>query len=239
MADSYIDYFEVSEYGQYFIEQARRLVGAWPLVDMTALIAMVEGSVSRVNREIEAAGLERSELRGGRMDTSAAADAGRKMIRRFHGFLRSVDEERALDREALFPGGKVDLSGRVKPADVKARLDALIRGLMLPANMGLPDHQRWQSRLTRARDELAAALASRDGAGVATRQTNAGLREAREEFLHVYNRLAKRLVRTVLIALDRESEMPLFFRDLQVNEDSSWPAPPGSDDDMVTPAVAS
>lgn len=238
MADSYIDYFEVSEYGQYFAKRAQQLVGSSSLVNMKSLIAMVEGAVSRVNQEIEAAGLERSDLRGGRLDTGAAADAGRKVIRRFHGFLQSVEEEVALDREALFPGGKLGNIERMKPADVKARLDSLIRGLMLPANLGMPEHPSWQSRLTGSRDELAAALSSKDGAGMATRQINADLRAAREEFIKVYGRIAKRLVRAVLIALDREAEMPLFFRDMQVNEDSPWPAPPDSDDDMATPAMA-
>lgn len=67
---------------------------------------------------------------------------------------------------------------------------------------------------------------------LAASKTTAGLSEAREEFLTLYNGVAKRLIQGVLIELGRKDEYELFFKDLLVNESGSTKkpaaeAPPG------------
>lgn len=53
---------------------------------------------------------------------------------------------------------------------------------------------------------------------------------ARESFLHVYNKVAKKLIAGLLADLGREREYELFFTDLTVNEGGSPAKKPATGD---------
>ncbi|HSN98864.1 MAG TPA: hypothetical protein VLS89_11285, partial [Candidatus Nanopelagicales bacterium] len=101
MADDYIDYLEVGEYGGGCVTALGRLVGVATLVNVQALQAEVQGAVSGVDQELEKAGIQRSDLRGQRKTVEAAAAEGRKEVEKFHGWLKSLDDNAAVDREAF------------------------------------------------------------------------------------------------------------------------------------------
>ena len=72
---------------------------------------------------------------------------------------------------------------------------------------------------------LSIAITGKGDASADAFVATAELIAARKNFLHVYNRVAKPIVRGVLAHLGREDEFPLFFKDLTVNEGgSSTPA---------------
>ena len=100
MADSYIDYFEVDEYGTGFLTALNRLDELADLVNVAALRELVQGAVTRVNQELQSAGIQRSDLRGQRVSLDEAAARGRKEIERFHGYLTSLDDSATADKDA-------------------------------------------------------------------------------------------------------------------------------------------
>lgn len=118
----------------------------------------------------------------------------------------------------------------MKPADLKAHADRVLGGFGLPAHQSLPDREKWQTRLTKARDALASALSSKDEQQNTKLESTGKLGAAREEFLSVYNGAAKPLVRGLLASLGRSVDYEHYFRDLQVNEEGrptkTPPAPP-------------
>jgi hypothetical protein len=218
MADKYIDYWEVGEYGSHFLEHARTLIGASSLVDVEQLCSLVAGTVARMEAELDTIGIKRSSLRSGRDDTAIATNTARKNIRRFFMHLGSLDDTSRLDIEAFFPGYKLGDITNLKPADLQARLDELLGAFAIPANSRLPQRETWQNTLTTTRDALSDALSSEGNADRLTRQGSAGVRQAREEFFDVYHGVAKPLIRGLLKSLGREHEYKLFFVDLQVSE---------------------
>ncbi|AKT42963.1 hypothetical protein [Chondromyces crocatus] len=228
MADNYIDYFEVDEYGGGFLTALMRLEGVATLVNVSGLRGLVLGSVQGVNQELKNAGITRSDLRGQRVGVEEATSRGRKELERFHSYLNSLDEAAQFDREAFFKRSKLGALSALKPADVNARLKDAIRGFDVPANVALPDRVARLAKLTEASDDLEAALADK-GTSVAVKlKSTASLVQARERFLHVYNQVAKPLVRAELSLLGREREMRDFFPDLRVHEDRPplGPKPP-------------
>lgn len=218
MADNYIDYFEVEEYGTGFLTALDRLEEEATLLNVTALRDLVQGAVTRVNQELQSAGIQRSDLRGQRMSVDEAAERGRKEIERFHGYLTSLDDSATVDKEAFFKGMKVGLVSKFKPHDVKARLNDLVRGFEAAANATLPDRAARLAKLTTARTALDTALSDKGTSYAVKLQTTASLVEAREAFLVAYNQVAKPLLRGQLASLGREREMRDFFPDLRVNE---------------------
>lgn len=218
MADRYIDYWEVGEYGAYFVEHAEPLVDASPLVDVEHMRSMVAAAVAKVDSELERAGMQRSELRFGRGDSKTASTAACKVLRRFFHYLHSVDDTVEVDVDEFFAGGKLGELGRLKPADLKTRLDDTLRGFAVARNSALPEGETWKQELTAARDNLNAALASKGSARQQTRQGSRDLIDARLAFLDVYNGVAKPLIRGLLRSLGREHEYKLYFADLQTNE---------------------
>jgi hypothetical protein len=76
---------------------------------------------------------------------------------------------------------------------------------------------------------------SKGAARTDKRHTGRALMDARKRFVHVYNNVAKPLVRGVLGNVDRGDEFRHFFLDLQLNEGSnagrteSQPAPTTGD----------
>jgi hypothetical protein len=224
MANRFIDYWEITEYGSHFVDQARSLIGASPLVDVDHMRTLVSEAAAKVGAELEKVGLKPSVLRSGRDSASIIADAARKELRRFFYYLISLDQTVILDREAFFPGYPLGDLKHAKPVELGVRLDQILLALALPANRALPRREVWQTRLTATRDALSGALAGTDSAGRLSQPSLAGLRQARAEFLHLYNGVAKPLVRALLGALGRDHEYQLYFADLQADESSR---PPG------------
>ena len=154
-----------------------------------------------------------------------ATEMARKAIEKLWSHLGALDDEVAVDRRAFFPDGVKGNLTDLKPADLKGRLDQALRGFTVPANAGLPDAKKWHTRLTDARDGLAAALSGHGEARGASKIGTAGLNAARERFLGAYNGVAKPLVRGLLAALGRQDEYDTFFKDLQVQEDGARATP--------------
>jgi hypothetical protein len=231
MADNHVDYIEVGEYGDHFVSEGKKLVGLWPGVDVNAVIEHVAAAVSATDGELEKVGIKRSALRGDRDTTKEKAAGGRKEIERFYSFLGSLDDDIEVDHNAFFADGNLGALKRLKPADVKGRLDEVLKGFAAEKNAGLPDKDKWQAKLTKARDELATSLGSKGGALASSITGTAGLVSAREAFLVAYNGVAKPIIEGLLTKLGRRDEMRLFFKDLQVNEEppkkkaSEGPAP--------------
>lgn len=218
--DRYIDAFEVSEYGSYFYEQSTRLVKTSNLVDVEALRNALQEKQRAVEREREAAGLVRSGLRQNQQGAGETFTQLRDELTRFYNYLGSVDPgECKVDVAAVFPGGTLGGLGQMKPADLKAHADRVLGGFALPAHQSLPNREKWQTRLTKARDGLASALSSKNEQQNTKLESTGKLGAAREEFLSVYNAVAKPLVRGLLASLGKGAEYEHYFRDLQVNEE--------------------
>jgi hypothetical protein len=219
MADRHIDCFEVSEYADYFIEQAITLVGTSPLVSVEAVVALIREAKERVEREVLAAGLQRSLLRTARVDINEACDRMIDNVRRFHRYTQSLPPGTAMDAVAFFPNG---YSGaRRKAADLLAQGKQVLSGFDAPANAGFPAAPEWRASFTMARDLLQQALSEKGSASRVSLDATSALEEARLAFLAAYNGIAKRLVRAVLQHVGREHEFTRFFLDMQVNEDGS------------------
>jgi hypothetical protein len=221
MANTYIDYCEITEYSDHFVERSRSLVGASPLVDVDHMRMLVSEAAARVGAELDKIGLRGSDLRSGRVGMGMAADAARKDLRRFFYYLISLDETVILDREAFFPGYRLGELKHLVPVELGARLDQIRAAFALPTNQALPRREAWQARLSATQNALFDALAREGGTGRLPQQSLAGLRKARAEFLHLYDGVAKPLLRALLGALGRDHEYQLYFADLQADASSS------------------
>jgi hypothetical protein len=230
MADRYIDYQEVSEYGRYFAREVRALVGASPLVDIEALAQRILAEVAAVEGERFSAQMHGSSFRMERGDSGQATRRLRDQLRRFHHHLKTLSPE-GFDFEAFFAGGKLDGVHRLKPGDLVSRADYVLSGFTVPANAGLPGANTWQGALQDARDALADATGGRQQARNDSIFATADMIAARQRFLDLYNGVAKPLVRGVLRDLGRANEYRRFFRDLQVNEGGRAAAPDTDDAD--------
>jgi hypothetical protein len=217
MADRYIDYFEVSEYGSYFVTEAAALVGASELVNIAVLRQRVSAAVEAVVVELEKIGIRRSDLRIGQADVDAAVPAVRKELERFYNFLGGLEDEAEIDRESFFPGDRLGNLASLKPADLLARLDEVLLGFLVPANAGIPERDKRKAKLESVRKTLADALGSSSANTNRVISATAGLATARERFLGLYNGVAKPLVRAMLADLGRADEYTRFFLDLQVD----------------------
>lgn len=217
MADRYIDYFEVSEYGSYFVTEAALLVGASELVNIAALRQRVSAAVEAVVVELEKIGIRRSDLRIGHADVDAALPAVRRELERFHNFLGGLEDDAEVDRESFFPGDRLGNLASLKPADLLARLDEVLLGFLVPANAGVPERDKRKAKLEAVRKTLADALGSSSANTNRVISATAGLAAARERFLGLYNGVAKPLVRAMLADLGRADEYTRFFLDLQVD----------------------
>jgi hypothetical protein len=252
MADVYIDYYEVSEYGRHFVREVARLEGTGgALVDIGQLKARMLAAVETVEQRLSESSAQSSALRTGRDGTSGATEAMRDALKRYLYFLRSLPAGTPMDLQAFYPGGNLGELPRLKPADVLARADVTLRGFDSPANAALPQAATWKSMLSAARAALAQALDAKGSAWSDDRTVTGDLMAARKEFLHLYHRVAKRLVRALLFDLGREHEYRRFFLDLQLSESarsqSTTPgttpgtdaAPPATTPGVPTAPVAS
>jgi len=104
----------------------------------------------------------------------------------------------------------------------------------------------WQADIRATRTALAEAVTGKHGASSGATRVVGSLGQARLDFLHVYNKVAKPLIRGLLADLKREHELRRYFRDMQVHEDraaapgATPPAPPDTlpDDEDVAPELA-
>jgi hypothetical protein len=238
MSDSYIDVFEVDEYGRYFLEQAIALIGASTLVNVEAVRERVRARMEAVAREILASGLQRSGLRTSHNDTGDAYEKMLDAVRRFHRYLQSLPPGTPIDVAAFFPGGYIGT--RRKAADLLAQGKQVLIGFEAPANASFPAATEWKTTFTVACVELEQAVVVKGSAKRVTANTMSTLQDARLQFVAVYNGLAKRLVRAVLQDVGRENEFRSFFLDLQVNEDgspaSAEPEAPEAPEEPETPS---
>jgi hypothetical protein len=240
--DRYIDYREVSEYGRYFVDNVEPLVGASPLVDVDALRRQVLAVVEALEARLQGADTQKSSVRTERDSIEESVEDMRDLLRRFYRFLQSLPPQTKLDMAAFFAGGKLGSLGQHKPEDVLAQADGTLRGFSAPAHAELPGASAWQADIRTARTTLSQAITGKHGASSGATSAVGSLGQAREDFLHVYNKVAKRLIRGLLADLKREHELRRYFRDMQVHEDraASPGEPPAElpDDEDVAPELA-
>lgn len=233
MADPYIDYFECDEYGGHFLNEGPRLIGASPLVDIAALLAYVKTHTDAVSAELQKQGISKSATRIDRQDVEAKTLELRTCLGKFYSYLASLDEGMVGDVHAFFEGGNKGSLTELKPADLAARVNKALSGFEVSANASLPNAGAWKTKLEAAEQALMNALTGKSTTSVDSVKATSDLIAARKAFLVAYNRVAKPLVRAVLVLLGREGEMPLFFKDMAVNEGSrakkaaDEPAAPG------------
>lgn len=234
MPDRHIDYREASEYGRHFIRQAGALAAeAAPLVDIGMLQQIVDVAVRRVEAALGISTSSGSELRGGQEDAAAQTEAVRGVVRRHYHHLQSLPADTGFDLEAFYPGGVLGDISRMKPADVLAHSEQVLRGFNAARNQSLPGAATWRADITAARDALDAALGGKGSSRTGKRTASRELQDARKGFLHVYNHVAKPLIRGVLGHLGRGQDFRQYFLDLQVNEGSSAASPAPADDAPV------
>ena len=244
--DRYIDYQEVSEYGRYFVDNILPLVGASPLVDVETLRRQMLGVVEVVEAYMQGANTQKSSVRTERGSIEVSVEDMRDILRRFYRFLQSLPTQTKLDMDAFFAAGKLGNLGQHKPEDVLALADGALRGFSAPVHAELPGASMWQADIRATRTALAEAVSGKHGASSGATRVVGSLGQAREAFLHVYNKVAKRLIRGLLADLGREHELRRYFRDMQVHEDRAAApgAPPAElpdtppDDQDVAPELA-
>ncbi|MBK9264014.1 MAG: hypothetical protein IPM54_29955 [Polyangiaceae bacterium] len=225
MADPYIDYREVSEYGRQFVSAVTPLAGQSELVDVVKLAALVSSAVDAVEAELQKATSDRSDLRGERTDTSEAAETVRDTVSRFYYHLRSLPKATVFDFEAFYPGQTMGDLSSMKPADLNAKAGEVLRGFDTDKNKNVAAFSTWKTELATAHQTLTNALAGKGNATGKSFVATAALVEARKTFLHRYNKVAKPIMRGLLAQLGREHELPLYFKDLAVNEGGKAKAP--------------
>lgn len=238
MADTYIDHREVVEYGRHFIREVARLIGLSELADITVLQQQVQAVVDAMEAALAAAQQQQSGARTGRSGASGARTHAVDVLRRFHYHLKTLPSGTVFDHEAFFAGSVLGRLDRLKPADLLARAEAVVRGFALPANAELPGAGEWLPVITGARDALAAAIAGKQDATGGNKDAVASLAEIRQRFLNVYNNVAKRMVWAVLAEIGRLDDYRRYFLDLQVNEGGRRPgAEPELPGDAPEPPV--
>lgn len=238
MADRYIDNREVVEYGRHFIREAARLIGLSALVDIALLQQIVQEVVDAMAAALAVAQEQQSGTRTGRAGTSGAQANTVDALRRFNYHLKTLPPGTPFDREAFFGRENMQAIAKLKPADLLARAEAVVRGFALPANAELPGAGEWLPVITGARDALAAAIAGKQDATGGNKDAVASLAEIRQRFLNVYNNVAKRMVWAVLAEIGRLDDYRRYFLDLQVNEGGRRPgAEPELPGDAPEPPV--
>lgn len=223
--DRYIDYREVSEYGKHFLDTLPSLAGKSELVDVPKLGALVSNAVNAVETELQKTTGGKSDLRDERSETVEAAATVRDSLTRFYHYLRSLPKSTDLDFDALYPGQTMGDLGHLKPADLEAKAADVLRGFNTPKNKTIASLADWKTEIESGRQTLSDAVSGKGNASGNAFVATAALIDARKNFLHVYNKVAKNIVRGVLAQLGRENEFHLFFKDLTVNEGGNNPPP--------------
>lgn len=219
--DRYIDYREVSQYGRYFCDRVVELIGASPVVDVEALRQLVLAAVVAVEAGMLGTGTQQSSLRTERGGTEESAETLADVLRRYYLHLQSLPPQVSFDLASFFPAGKIGPVSSLKAEDLLSRADDVLRGFTMPANALLPQTATWQAEIVVAHTNLAGAISGKLSAVHDVSGATGSLAQARERFLHVYHKVARRLIRGLLAQLGREVELRKFFRDMQVPESRS------------------
>lgn len=240
MADRYIDYGEVSEYGKQFLKLLPALAGQSELVDVDKLGALVSSAMLAVETELQNATDDRSDLRGGRTETTEATATLRDTVSRFYYHLLSLPKTTDFDFDALFPGQTMGDLGHLKPADLVSKAADVLRGFNNEKNKSVAALASWKTELTTAHQTLSDAISGKSKTSGKAFVATAALVEKRKNFLHAYNKVAKPILRGLLAQLNRENEYELFFKDLTVNEGGhanppTEPAPEPTPEPPATP----
>ena len=218
MADGYVDYGEVSEYGRPFVTALAGLVGLSEFVDVTKLGAFVSSKVDAVETELQKARNDRSDVRDERGITAQAEETLRDTVTRFYHHLQSLPKTTNADVEAFFSGRVMGDIAAMKPADLVSKAADVLRGFDTEKNKVIAGLASWKTDIAAAWQNLADAIEGKGGAAGKAFLATAELVQARNDFLHAYNKVAKHIVRGLLNQLGRGDEMPLFFKDLAVHE---------------------
>lgn len=218
MADDYIDYLEVLEYGDHFANEAQKLVGVSKLVDIAELRTYVIAKRNAVASELEKQGIKQSSVRVDRKEVETNTTALRKDLEKLFHYLSSLDNEDEFDLNAFFKNGNLGSLSTLKPADLAQKAIDVLRGFAAPQNAALPDASKWKARIDSSRATLAASLDGKGSSKTESIQATASLVAAREAFLTAYNSIAKRIVSALLAEIERKDDLKLYFKDLQVNE---------------------
>jgi uncharacterized SAM-dependent methyltransferase len=237
MADSYIDYFEIDEYGKHFSLTAKALIGTYDAVKVEVLITDIDTLVATVATELEKAGFTRSLQRGGRNTTAVAVEEARTLLTRFFRFLGSLDSaETSFDIAAFFVGGTLGNISQLKADDLKAKVKQALSGFGADKNKSTAELEPWKKKVSKAYDDLSGSLEDTSLQHHSAGTVTAALQQARLDFLDLYNDVIKPIIRGLLNKLDRSSEYKSFFKDLQVNETprQSGPTPAIVDDGSST-----
>lgn len=224
--DSYIDYHEVAQYGRYFHRHSESLVGASAVFNVEVLRQLVLSKVEAVEAALSETNTPRSVVRTERSGVEEASEELLGRLRRFYHYLRSLPASASVDVAAFFANGKLGRISKSKPEDLLSRADGVMRGFAAPASAGVPNAAEWQAEIAQSRTNLASVVEGKLGANNQTSTAVGSLMRARDEFLHVYNKVAKRAIRGLLAELGREHELRLYFRDMQVHEGRPTPGEP-------------
>lgn len=231
--DPYIDNHEVILYGRHFFRHVEPLIGASQVIDVEALRQLVLAKVNAVEAAMTGADTPRSEVRTGRDAVEESNQELLDRLRRFYHYLQSLPASANVDVGAFFANRKLGKLSHHNAEDLVARADTVMRGFTTPTSAGVPNASAWQADILLARTRLDDVVSGKHGASNTASTSGGSLAVAREEFLHVYNKVAKRAIRGLLAELGREDELRLYFRDLQVNESrarsAGTPAEPGSE----------
>jgi hypothetical protein len=227
--DPYIDNHEAVVYGQYFFQHVEPLIGASQVVDVEVLRQLVLLKVNAIEAGMTATDTPKSDVRAGRDVVEELNVELVDRLRRFHYYLQSLPASANVDVAAFFANGKLGKISSRKPEDVMARASTVMRGFTTSSGPRVPGGPEWQADILVARTRLNDAIQGKLGASNTATTSGGALIQAREEFLHVYNKVAKRAIRALLAELGREDEFRIYFRDLQVNESRPRPTEPGAD----------
>jgi len=240
MADDYIDFDEVFEYGEHAVLRGKKLEGAHPIVAMDHVGAILQQKIDKLAEVLGLAGIKRSDLRGGSTGRGNAAQEGREELRRFWNFILSLNPKEApYDIGAFFKDGKLGSLAALKADDVKAKVASVLLGFGVPANANFPNATTWKAALTARLDALSGAASGHTGALAEKLASTGDLEKARLDFLGYYNGVAKPVVRALLNLLGRGDEYRSFFKDLTVNEGPARDEGPEDEDDPApTPTTS-
>jgi hypothetical protein len=227
--DPYIDNHEAILYGQYFFRHVEPLIGASQVVDVEVLRQLVLAKVNALEAGMTGAGTPKSEVRTGRDAVEELKEELLDRLRRYYHYLQSLPASASVDVGAFFANRKLGKISQHSAEDLMARADTVMRGFTTPTSARVPNGNDWQTEILLARTRLNQALQSKHGAANTATTSGGSVVQAREEFLHVYNKVAKRAIRALLAELGREDDMRLYFRDLQVNETRARPSEPGTE----------
>jgi len=164
MADGYVDYGEVSEYGRPFVTALAGLVGLSEFVDVTKLGAFVSSKVDAVETELQKARNDRSDVRDERGITAQAEETLRDTVTRFYHHLQSLPRTTNADVEAFFSGRVMGDIAAMKPADLVSKAADVLRGFDTEKNKVIAGLASWKTDIAAAWQNLADAIEGKGGA---------------------------------------------------------------------------